>query len=120
MTEIQHWDVYVCECTHHRSGLWNVAPKDMLCPHCNTEVRPLRVAPLPRETLTPVDPDSATILIGEGLHTGLRKGCEDGHDAWEAIHDLPEDQWSAALHFLVSGLDDVGYVLCERKSEESE
>lgn len=47
MPEIQHWDVYVCECTHHRSGLWNVAPKDMLCPHCNTEVRPLRVVSLP-------------------------------------------------------------------------
>lgn len=46
----EYWDVYACKCTHQeRSGLWNIAPKDMICPRCETEVRPMRVVPFDPE-----------------------------------------------------------------------
>lgn len=66
-------------------------------------------------TFTPVDQDTARSLIGEGIHTGLRKGCNDGHEAWTAINDMPDEDWSSALRFLVDGLESMGYVLCERR-----
>lgn len=67
-----------------------------------------------QSSYTPMTPDDVADAIGQGLHTGLRKGCEDGMKAWEAISDMPDDDWSAALRFLVSGLDSMGLVLCER------
>jgi hypothetical protein len=60
-----------------------------------------------------VDSTTTMNLIGEGLHTALRKGCDGGGDAWQAIHDLPDGAWTAALSFLVSGLRSMGYELCE-------
>lgn len=35
-------------------------------------------------------------LIGEGVHTGLRKWCEsdESHKAWIAIRDMPGEEWS--------------------------
>lgn len=40
-------------------------------------------------------------LIGEGVHTGLRKAV-DSHEssvAWNAIQDLPSGEWGAVLDF---------------------
>lgn len=49
MSEIRHWDVYTCpgECLG-RSGLWNIAPKDMRCPNCGGTVEPVRVYQQPQ------------------------------------------------------------------------
>ncbi len=35
-------------------------------------------------------------LIGEGVHTGLRKWCEskESHAAWIAITNMPDPEWS--------------------------
>jgi len=34
-------------------------------------------------------------IIGEGVHTGLRKWCESeaSQRAWKAINDMPEQEW---------------------------
>lgn len=34
-------------------------------------------------------------IIGEGVHTSLRKFCEskEADDAWCAIRDMPEGEW---------------------------
>lgn len=57
-------------------------------------------------------------ILGEGLHTGLRKGTEapEAHPLWLAIRDS-ERAWSEALDFLVDGLDQMGLALC-RKVED--
>lgn len=57
--------------------------------------------------------EKAMDLIGEGLHTGLRKGCDGGSGAWNAISDMAPDEWSGALRFLVDGLESMGYGLVE-------
>lgn len=35
-------------------------------------------------------------VIGEGVHTGLRKFCEsdEANTAWKAIHGMPNEEWS--------------------------
>lgn len=39
--------------------------------------------------------DLITSIIGEGIHTGLRKFCYsyEGHVAWQAIKAMPDDDW---------------------------
>lgn len=63
---------------------------------------------------TPVDNDEATSLIGEGLHTGLRKGTDapEAHDLWESIRNS-DQAWSDALNYLMWGLETMGYRLCK-------
>jgi hypothetical protein len=48
-------------------------------------------------------------LVGEGIHTGLRKGCQsrESSAAWKAIDDLPD--WDDALSFLADGFEAMGY-----------
>jgi hypothetical protein len=67
----------------------------------------------------PVDTDVATSLIGEGLHTGLRKGTEamDAMDLWRAISNSDTSAWNDALNFLVESLDYMGYKLCKNDKE---
>jgi hypothetical protein len=69
-------------------------------------------------TYTPVDDDTATSLLGEGIHTGLRKGsgAPEAPDLWQAISDSPA-AWSDALAYAVWGLGVMGYAVC--KKEES-
>lgn len=40
-------------------------------------------------------------LIGEGVHTGLRKACDSTASAiaWRAINNLPTGQWGQAVDF---------------------
>jgi adenine deaminase len=47
-------------------------------------------------------------LLGEGLHTGLRKGsdAEDAHVLWNAIADSETSAWSDAVRFCADGLLD--------------
>jgi hypothetical protein len=65
-------------------------------------------------TWEPVDAEEAASLIGEGVHTGLRKGtdAEGAHDLWEAIRKSDDGAWGAALEYMVSGLESMGYRLC--------
>ena len=64
-------------------------------------------------------PDTDAIdLIGEGVHTGLRKGRALDSPAsdriWKAIADDASDEaWSAALEYAVDGLRVGGYALCK-------
>lgn len=58
-----------------------------------------------------VSDDDLTSLIGEGVHTGLRKGtdAEDAHDLWTAISQSNTTAWSDAVEFCVSGLRTMGF-----------
>lgn len=62
----------------------------------------------------PVDDETATSLLGEGIHTGLRKGSDapEAPALWKAISDS-DQAWSDALDFAVWGLHSMGYVLCK-------
>jgi hypothetical protein len=73
-------------------------------------------------TWEPVDADEAASLIGEGVHTGLRKGsdAEGAHDLWLAIDKLSTSAWSDALEYMVSGLEYMGYQLCTRVDAEAD
>lgn len=63
----------------------------------------------------PVSDQSARSIIGEGVHTGLRKGTEapGAHQLWKAIQ-ASDRAWSEALGFFVWGLDQMGYALCKK------
>jgi len=52
-------------------------------------------------------------LIGEGVHTGLRKGSfeKDSHDLWQAIHDSRTGAWGQAVTYAIECLAMDGYVL---------
>lgn len=57
--------------------------------------------------------------IGEGVHTGLRKGseAEDSHTLWKAISDSDTSAWSDAVQFCAEGLDYMGYKVYRPKRE---
>lgn len=71
------------------------------------------------DTWTPIEDDLATEIIGEGLHTGLRKGseAEDAHALWVAIKQSDTSAWSDALDYLVWGLGEMGLAVCRKESE---
>jgi hypothetical protein len=63
-----------------------------------------------------VDKDVAAELIGEGVHTGLRKGSEAPSSAtlWRAISESNDGAWSDALAYCMLGLESMGFVLCRK------
>jgi hypothetical protein len=64
-------------------------------------------------TWTKIPDEDAVSILGEGLHTGLRKGT-DAPEAM-ALHRAIGDSdraWSDALHYLVWGLDQMGLAVC--------
>lgn len=65
---------------------------------------------------TPVLPDTAMSLLGEGIHTGLRKAGTGPKSAeiWNLIHDDLES-WSNAVAFAVYGLESMGYAVCKKE-----
>lgn len=65
-------------------------------------------------TYTPVDDEDAMGIIGEGIHTGLRKGSQapEAHDLWVAISNS-EQAWDDALSYCLWGLGQMGYAICE-------
>jgi hypothetical protein len=73
-------------------------------------------------TWEPLEDAEAAELIGEGIHTGLRKGsdAEGAHDLWLAINKLQTSAWSDALAYMVDGLAYMGYKLCTRVPAEDE
>lgn len=64
-------------------------------------------------TIERVSDDTFAALIGEGVHTGLRKGSEapSSRLLWDIISTVPDTAWSDALAFMVEGLGYVGYHL---------
>lgn len=71
------------------------------------------------ETYTPVDKETALSLLGEGIHTGLRKGTDaaGSHAAWKAI-SANDSGWSDALEFFYWGLEYMGYAVCKVEEEK--
>lgn len=69
----------------------------------------------------PVDNATAKSVIGEGLHTGLRRGTDapEAPALWNQIA-RSEQAWSDALAFLVSGLDCMGMALCKKEESDDE
>lgn len=54
------------------------------------------------------DDDEAVQILCEAVHAGLRKGCNDGHDAWQAIAAMDPGEWGKAIAFAVSGMRSMG------------
>jgi hypothetical protein len=74
----------------------------------------------PVSTYTPLPADEVASIIGEGLHTGLRKGT--GAPEAPALHRAISDSeqaWSEALDYLVWGLDVMGLALCRKDTPSS-
>jgi hypothetical protein len=71
-------------------------------------------------TYEPVDQETATSLIGEGVHTGLRRGTEapSSGPLWRAINDADDGAWEDALAFCMDGLESMGYVLCKESPDD--
>lgn len=55
-----------------------------------------QVAAQPLPPLTMEQADGVMQIIGEGVHTALRKYCDSPQSsvAWKAIRDLPGEEWS--------------------------
>lgn len=70
----------------------------------------------------PLEDAEAAELIGEGIHTGLRKGTEAPSSIllWQAISDSDDGAWSEALTYLVQGLTYLGYKLCTRVPDDED
>lgn len=57
-------------------------------------------------------------LLAEGFHTSFRKGCENGQAVWEAISNLPADEYATAIEYLSWSLEYMGVVQwAEQESE---
>lgn len=67
-------------------------------------------------TYEPVPKAEAASLIGEGVHTGLRKGSEapSSMPLWRAISGSTDSAWADAIAFCLWGLESMGYVLCRK------
>lgn len=65
----------------------------------------------------PVPREDAMSLIGEGLHTALRKiaDSDEATRAWEAISDMDSEEWSGYLAFLIEGMRYSGYEVCQKE-----
>lgn len=51
----------------------------------------------------------AAMVISETVHTAFRKGCENGHDVWQAIRDMPAENWSEAVNWMIWAMRESGY-----------
>lgn len=58
-------------------------------------------------------PETAKSVLGEGLHTSLRKVGRGPYSlqAYDAIEHMPEEEWDAVLSHLLAGLDTMGIYL---------
>lgn len=67
----------------------------------------------------PVSDEDTTSLLGEGIHTGLRKGTDapGAHETWMAIN-TNDEAWSEALDWAVWGLHEMGFVLCKVEEQQ--
>lgn len=60
--------------------------------------------------------DETVSILGEGIHTGLRKGTDapEAHDLWMAISNS-DNAWSDALGYAVWGLGYMGLALVRKE-----
>jgi hypothetical protein len=58
-------------------------------------------------------------MIGEGLHTGFRKGSDHPENMkyWKIIQEMPTELWDDALRYLVSGLEYSGVIEVRKEDE---
>lgn len=65
---------------------------------------------------TEVSEEDFKSFIGEGVHTGLRKGTDapEAHDLWVAISESGQ-AWSEAIAYAVWGIKYMGYKLVKEE-----
>lgn len=65
----------------------------------------------------PVPREDAMSLIGEGLHTALRKigDSVEAAEAWEAIDEMDGEEWTGYLAFVIEGMRYSGYEVCQKE-----
>lgn len=68
----------------------------------------------------PIEHEEAQEQIGQGIHTGLRKGSDapSSGPLWRAISDSHDGAWGDALRFCVWGLESMGYRLCKQVPDQ--
>lgn len=62
-------------------------------------------------------------VMGELVHTAFRKGAEgpEGRAIWQAIRDMPFDQWEAAVSWMVYAIEATyGTLYAERRATGGE
>lgn len=66
---------------------------------------------------TPASDEDALGLIGEGLHTGLRKigQSNEAAEAWSAIRAMPGSEWTMYLEWTLEGMRSMGYEICKKE-----
>lgn len=66
-----------------------------------------------------VSDDEFASLLGEGIHTGLRKGSEAPSSATlhRAIRESTDSAWGDALAYAVNGLRMMGYRLVREEGK---
>lgn len=54
-------------------------------------------------------PEELTSHVGEGVHTGLRKGTDAPSSAaiWQVIYDSEDSAWGDAISYFIHGLKDM-------------
>lgn len=67
---------------------------------------------------TPVSDEDALSMLGEGIHTGLRKGseAESSGPLWRAIRESEDGAWPDALRYCLWGMDQMGYAVCKKEA----
>lgn len=62
---------------------------------------------------TKISDEDALSLLGEGIHTGLRKGSEapSSGPLWRAISESDDGAWADALRYCLWGLGEMGYAI---------
>lgn len=65
---------------------------------------------------TEVSDEDFKSLLGEGIHTGLRKGTDapEAHDLWVAISESSK-AWGVAIAYAVWGIKYMGYKLVKEE-----
>ena len=60
------------------------------------------------------------MALGETVHTAFRKGCDGKHASavWLAIKEMPQEQWTGALHWMLHALRATGYDIVKKPELE--
>lgn len=68
----------------------------------------------------PVSKDLAMEVMGESVHTGLRRGsdADDAHDIWLAISQSKTSAWSDALDYAIYCFNELGFAICQKGGED--
>lgn len=66
----------------------------------------------------PISRETAMSVIGEGVHTGLRRGSDapESGPLWRAIRES-DQAWADALEYCIDGLEVMGLAICRKTPE---